>query len=68
MFAPIEGIPEELWKDQTCSNCHEWTKEALCAQGTTYTQNNNVRALSKQHPFGGVFKQGLRDWATGKCK
>lgn len=68
MFPPIEGIPEELWKDQTCSNCHEWTQAALCSQGTTYTKNNNVRALSKAHPFGGVFKQGLRDWAAAKCK
>ncbi|WP_120502735.1 caspase family protein [Sulfitobacter mediterraneus] len=68
MFPPIEGIPEELWKDQSCSNCHEWTHAALCDQGTTYTKDNNVRALSKAHPFGGVFKQGLRAWATGKCK
>lgn len=67
MFAPIEGIPEELWKDQTCSNCHEWTQEALCTQGTTYTTANNERALSKEHPFGGVFKQGLRAWAGAKC-
>ncbi len=67
MFAPIEGIPEELWKDQSCSNCHEWTQEALCTQGTTYASVNNERALNKQHPFGGVFKQGLRAWAGAKC-
>ena len=66
-FAPIEGIPEELWKDQTCSNCHEWTQAALCTQGTTYTTASNERALSKEHPFGGVFKQGLRAWARAEC-
>lgn len=22
-FPPIEGLPNELWKDQTCSNCHQ---------------------------------------------
>ncbi|MGB3246929.1 MAG: caspase family protein, partial [Sulfitobacter sp.] len=33
-FPPIEGLPEELWKEQTCSNCHSWTKDALCTQGT----------------------------------
>ena len=67
MFAPVEGIPEELWKDQTCSNCHEWTQAALCTQGTTYTTASNERALSKEHPFGGVFKQGLRAWAGADC-
>ena len=67
MFSPIEGIPEELWKDQKCTKCHEWTQNALCDQGTTYAKANNERALSKEHPFGGVFKQGLRAWAAADC-
>ncbi|MGB3246771.1 MAG: peptidase C14, caspase catalytic subunit p20, partial [Sulfitobacter sp.] len=66
-FPPIEGLPEELWKEQTCSNCHSWTKDALCTQGTTYVTANNQRALSKEHPFGGTFKQGLRVWASEGC-
>ena len=66
-FPPIEGIPEELWKHQSCSNCHEWTKEALCTQGKTYASEINKRALSKEHPFGGTFKQGLRVWAIEGC-
>ncbi|KIN63867.1 Peptidase C14, caspase catalytic subunit p20 [Sulfitobacter noctilucicola] len=68
LFAPIEGIPEELWKDQTCSNCHQWTKEALCTQGTTYVKAGNDEAVSKNHPYGGGFKMNLRAWADGGCK
>lgn len=68
LFPPIEGIPEELWKDQTCSNCHQWTKEALCTQGTTYVTATDDTAVSKPHPFGGSFKLNLRAWADGGCK
>lgn len=68
LHPPIEGIPEELWKDQTCSNCHQWTKEALCAQGTTYVSAADDTAVSKPHPFGGGFKLNLRAWADGGCK
>lgn len=67
-FSPIEGIPEELWKDQNCSNCHSWTQEALCTQGETYKNASGERALGKEHPFGGSFKQTLRVWAAGGCK
>ena len=65
-FPPFEGLPEELWKDQTCSNCHEWTQEALCTQGTTYL--SNAGALDKQHPYGGGFKARMRDWAETGCQ
>ncbi len=68
LFPPIEGIPEELWKGQTCSNCHQWTKEALCTQGTTYVQATDDKAVSKPHPYGGGFKLNLRAWADGGCK
>lgn len=68
LFPPIEGLPEELWKDQNCSNCHQWTKEALCTQGTTYVKAGNDNAISKQHPYGGGFKMNLRAWADGGCK
>ena len=67
-FPPFEGLPEELWKGQTCSNCHEWTKEALCTQGKTYISAANADALTKQHPFGGGFKIHLRDWADTGCQ
>ena len=67
MFPPVEGLPEEYWKEQSCSNCHEWTQAALCTQGETYVTANNERALAKVHPFGGVFKQALRSWASEGC-
>lgn len=68
LFAPIEGLPEELWKEQSCSNCHQWTKDALCTQGTTYVKADNDNAVSKKHPYGGGFKLNLRAWASGGCK
>ncbi|MEM6304058.1 MAG: caspase family protein [Pseudomonadota bacterium] len=67
-FPPIEGLPDELWKDQSCSTCHEWTQEALCTQGNTYAAASSERALTKEHPFGGAFKQALRIWATEGCQ
>jgi len=67
LFAPIEGIPDELWKGQPCSACHNWTKAALCEQGTTYLAQSGERALSKPHPYGGPFKRALRVWAKAGC-
>lgn len=68
LYAPIEGLPDELWKDQPCANCHEWTPSALCTQAKTYMEQTTQRALGKPHPFGGSFKQNLRDWASGGCQ
>ena len=68
LFPPVEGIPEEYWKDKQCSNCHQWTREALCTQAHTYLALNTQRAISKQHPFGGTFKQNLKTWASGGCE
>lgn len=67
LFAPIEGLPEALWKAETCSSCHAWTRAALCTQGKTYVTAADDRAVRKQHPFGGVFKQGLKGWAAADC-
>ena len=68
LFAPIEGIPDELWKEQKCSNCHQWTRDALCTQAQTYTGDDTVRALAKDHPYGGPYKSVLRQWALGGCQ
>ncbi|SPH24125.1 hypothetical protein DEA8626_03174 [Defluviimonas aquaemixtae] len=65
LFPPIEGLPEELWKEQKCSACHNWTQEALCEQGKTY--QSNEEALSKQHPLGGGLKRALKAWAAAGC-
>lgn len=67
LFPPIEGLPEELWKSQTCSSCHSWTREALCTQGRTYVEAADDKTLSKPHPFGGIFKRGLKGWAAADC-
>lgn len=67
LFPPIEGLPEAYWKDQQCSNCHQWTQERICEQATSYLSLNMQRSLSKQHPFGGALKQNLKTWAAGGC-
>ena len=67
MFPPVAGLPEEYWREQSCSNCHNWTRDALCTQAQTYLTADLQRSLSKQHPFGGVMKQALRSWAAGDC-
>jgi hypothetical protein len=66
-YPPVEGLPDSYWKGQTCSNCHSWTKEALCEQGQTYLTATGEFALDKQHPIDG-FKQVLREWAASGCQ
>ena len=67
-FPPVEGLPEEFWKDQTCSNCHEWTQANLCEQAGFYLREDGKESLTKKHPYGGTFKENLRTWATGDCQ
>jgi hypothetical protein len=67
-FPPIEGLPETYWKDQTCSNCHEWEKANLCTQANSYLSDAGAENLIKKHPFGGAFKLNLRVWAKGGCE
>ncbi len=67
MFPPIEGLPEEIWKGQNCSNCHKWTRELLCEQGRFYLTANGAPSMEKKHPLGGTFKQNLRRWAETGC-
>ncbi|MDB5665883.1 hypothetical protein [Cypionkella sp.] len=67
-FAPIEGLPEEAWKDKSCANCHAWTEASLCDQAKTYTKPDAAEALTKPHPLGETFKIGLKAWALGGCK
>ena len=67
-FPPIDGLPQELWKDQTCASCHQWTPETLCEQAHTYVQRPAAGNVTKQHPFGGGLKVNLRRWALGGCQ
>ncbi len=68
LFAPIEGLPDEVWKDKHCDTCHQWTQEALCTQANTYLGQNAQRSLALQHPLGNAFKLTLRAWAQGGCQ
>ena len=68
MFPPVEGLPEEYWKDVTCSNCHEWNKDRLCEQSNVYLNFSGQKNLEKPHPFNGDLKRNLRQWAIGGCQ
>lgn len=68
LFAPVEGLPEEYWKEQTCKNCHEWQQANLCEQANFYLTEKGAASLTKQHPYGGSFKENLRVWAVGDCQ
>lgn len=67
LYPPIEGLPDEVWKGKGCSNCHQWEQTNLCAQAERYLSLNAQRSLSKEHPYGGAFKQTLRAWAASGC-
>lgn len=67
LFAPIEGIPDEMWKGQTCANCHNWERANICEQAGRYLASNAEASLKKPHPYGGSFKSNLRNWAAGGC-
>lgn len=68
LYPPIEGLPDSAWKDQSCSGCHQWTRESLCDQGKTYVSDAGSRALQKEHPMGGAFKRVIKQWAAGGCR
>jgi len=68
LFPPVAGLPESYWKNETCANCHKWTKDDLCTQANFYRTAAGEKNLGKQHPLGGSFKRNLRAWAEGGCK
>lgn len=68
LFAPIENLPEALWKDKQCSSCHQWSREDLCAHGRRYVDGALEAALSKPHPYGGGFKRNIFFWAKNACR
>ena len=65
LFAPIEGLPDELWK-KSCATCHKWNKDRLCEQGKTYAKSAKD-VLRHQHPMGGAFKIALMKWSMSGC-
>lgn len=67
-FPPFEGIPDSYWKGQKCSNCHHWTREALCTQGNFYVGKDPATTIGRlKHPYGGAFRRGLLAWALAGC-
>lgn len=67
LFPPFEGLEESYWKNETCSNCHQWDKDKLCEQGTFYTGKDEAALERLQHPYGGFFKSALKQWAGQGC-
>lgn len=68
LFPPFEGVPDELWKGQQCSNCHQWNHERICEQAKFYIGEQAERSFEKPHPLGPEFKKHLRSWAQGGCQ
>ncbi|MEM6636464.1 MAG: hypothetical protein AAF667_11290 [Pseudomonadota bacterium] len=68
LHPPIEGLPPEIWQEQTCANCHQWNQATLCDQAEFYTTLAGIANLDKPHPFGGAFKRNLKVWAEGGCQ
>ncbi|MBT0957478.1 hypothetical protein IV417_08770 [Alphaproteobacteria bacterium KMM 3653] len=66
-FPPIEGLPDEVWKDKICSDCHAWEVENVCEQAEFYLPEDRAERLGKPHPYGGSFKVNLRIWALAGC-
>ena len=66
-FAPIKGLPDEVWKGKKCSDCHKWTQAALCDQGKFYVKDDGFVAMTTQHPLGGAFRLTLKQWAVQGC-
>lgn len=69
-YPPFEGLPEEMWKGQTCTGCHQWTREALCIQSKTYQTAQAERSLTasaEAHPYGATFRKVLRRWGMDDC-
>ena len=67
LFAPIEGLPDEVWKGKHCTSCHQWNHERLCEQAATYVKAPRY-ALRIQHPFGGTLKVAMMRWAKSGCQ
>ena len=65
MFAPIEGLEENLWS-KPCSSCHEWNSQRLCEQGRSYLPRA-AEVFRHQHPYGGAYKLALMRWAKTGC-
>ncbi len=67
-YPPIAGLPDAVWKEKTCQSCHTWTRADLCTQANTYVAMDPQKYREKMHPFGGLLKINLRNWAQNDCQ
>ncbi len=68
LYPPVDGLAPEYWKEQSCSHCHQWKKDNLCTQGIFFANHDEEDVSSRtKHPYGGFFKQALKEWAVGGC-
>lgn len=67
-YPPLEGLDPAIWKNQKCSNCHNWSMDNLCDQGKFYVKAGDDALKRKLHPYGGDFKSALAAWAKAGCK
>lgn len=68
LYPPFEGLDEEYWKNENCSNCHSWDTPSLCKQGSFYVGAAEDATSRIEHPYGGFFKSALRAWAATQCE
>ena len=70
IYPPFDGLPEEAWKDQKCTTCHQWNRAILCDQAKVLLGGSGEtaeRSMAIKHPLGRSFKLTLRAWAKGDC-
>lgn len=68
LFAPIEGLQEDLWRGKPCATCHQWTADDLCTQSKVYLRPEAADRLAVLHPLGLEFKQALKAFGEGGCR
>lgn len=67
LFPPIADLPAEYWESKNCSDCHAWNRDNLCEQAN-FLANREAEAVQRiRHPYGGFFKDALREWAASGC-
>lgn len=68
LYPPYKGLSVKRWATITCTECHDWTKRALCTQGRSYIDSGGSELTRSKHPYGGFFKRGIKVWASQGCK
>lgn len=67
LFPPIADLPAEYWEEKNCSNCHAWKQDNLCEQAQFLASKDADAMVRIKHPYGGFFKDALKQWAADGC-